>query len=1002
MSDEIDLALRVWAVPKLPRKRRSRSSKRERATKRTSRARSRARFEPKYVLVFDTETLTDASQALTFGCWRFCRVDAEELVVLDEGLVHDDELPILDPDGFEILRSYVAVRRATTDRDRAISLMSRSEFVEKVLYRAGFELRARIVGFNLPYDLSRLSIDWTEGRGLYRGGFSLILWPGAEGSGYKERRHRPRITIKSLDTKGAFISFTKPLTPDEEDLIPDDSDDGDPDDEYAWRGSFVDCSVLGFALSGEGGSLASMCELFEVPGKAAVEGHGRITPEYIDYCRQDVAATQGLYEALIAELRRHPVDLAPEKAYSPASLAKAYLAAMGIEPLLDRLTGFPVDVLGYAMTAFYGGRAECRVRRWPLPVQLMDFTSMYPSVGALMDLHRLQIAARIDVDRECATEVQALIDGITLDACFDPELWPRLVGFALVAPDRDVLPTRALYDGRTFGIGVNPLTSSEPIWYSLADCVADALLTGRGPKVLRAVRLVPAGGRVRRLRTVKVRGEVEIDPSERDPMVVMVEERQRHKRAGTTTEDERLAAALKIVANSGSYGIYSEFNPREHGTGETTPVEVFGRAEPFLDRVPSPEDPGRYCFPPFAACITGAARLMLAMLERCLTDLGGPWAFGDTDSFAPAVTELGGLIACPGGPVRLHGGEATRALSVAETEAIRQRFESLNPYDRPVVPSILKLEATATCLSVSAKRYALYDLDDDGEPHFLEGHPPSEHGLGQLLSPDGSGPRKHWIPIIWRILIRQCHGFETELPAWFDQPTMSKTVVSSIWVARAFETYNAGLPYRKQVKPFNFVMTAAGAKPPAGIPRGDKFRLIAPFVDDPEKWLDLEYVNVHDLDGARYHLTTKDGRPGLARVDTFRDVLATYGSHPEFKSLAPDGTPCGPQSVGLLRRRPVEAGVIRLIGKESNRLEERRSGELTADDLDLRLTIYEDHDKWRRIVLPKLRRIGVAESAKAVGMSERRMRDILKGRVMPHPRHQLALEALAADPALQS
>jgi hypothetical protein len=30
-------------------------------------------------------------------------------------------------------------------------------------------------------------------------------------------------------------------------------------------------------------------------------------------------------------------------------------------------------------------------------------------------------------------------------------------------------------------------------------------------------------------------------------------------------------------------------------------------------------------------------------------------------------------------------------------------------------------------------------------------------------------------------------------------------------------------------------------------------------------------------------------------------------------------------------------------------------------------------------------------------MSERRMRDILKGSVMPHLRHQLALEALAAD-----
>jgi hypothetical protein len=98
----------------------------------------------------------------------------------------------------------------------------------------------------------------------------------------------------------------------------------------------------------------------------------------------------------------------------------------------------------------------------------------------------------------------------------------------------------------------------------------------------------------------------------------------------------------------------------------------------------------------------------------------------------------------------------------------------------------------------------------------------------------------------------------------------------------------------------------------------------------------------------------------------------------------------------VLGRRSVTAGKIVLIGKESNRLEERRSGELTIDDLDLRLTIYEDHDEWRRIVLPKLRRIGVAESAKAVGMSERRMRDILKGRAMPHRRHRVILKGLAA------
>ena len=54
-----------------------------------------------------------------------------------------------------------------------------------------------------------------------------------------------------------------------------------------------------------------------------------ITEPYVEYCRQDVAATAGLYEALIAEFDLHPVGLEPSKAYSPASLSKAYLGGHG-------------------------------------------------------------------------------------------------------------------------------------------------------------------------------------------------------------------------------------------------------------------------------------------------------------------------------------------------------------------------------------------------------------------------------------------------------------------------------------------------------------------------------------------------------------------------------------------------------------------------------------------------------------------------------------------------
>jgi len=87
----------------------------------------------------------------------------------------------------------------------------------------------------------------------------------------------------------------------------------------------------------------------------------------------------------------------------------------------------------------------------------------------------------------------------------------------------------------------------------------------------------------------------------------------------------------------------------------------------------------------------------------------------------------------------------------------------------------------------------------------------------------------------------------------------------------------------------------------------------------------------------------------------------------------------------------VTAGEIKLIGKESNRLEDRFTGLLTVDELDERLVVYDDGDGWRRITLPKLQAIGVPRVAEAVGISERRARDILKRPAMPHARNRAAM-----------
>ena len=58
-------------------------------------------------------------------------------------------------------------------------------------------------------------------------------------------------------------------------------------------------------------------------------------------------------------------------------------------------------------------------------------------------------------------------------------------------PDHDLFPVRAKYDDKSYTIGLNYLTSSEPLWYTLADCIGSKLLTGKMPAIDQALTFEP-------------------------------------------------------------------------------------------------------------------------------------------------------------------------------------------------------------------------------------------------------------------------------------------------------------------------------------------------------------------------------------------------------------------------------------------------------------------------------------------------------------------------------
>ena len=143
------------------------------------------------------------------------------------------------------------------------------------------------------------------------------------------------------------------------------------------------------------------------------------------------------------------------------------------------------------------------------------------------------------------------------------------------------------------------------------------------------------------------------------------------------------------------------------------------------------------------------------------------------------------------------GGEAILALSWEQVAEIVACFERLNPYDRAVGPgSILKIEddnfdpvtekqRQLWCLAISAKRYALFLRDRNGEPELLrkgvnlpednaDGW--SEHGLGHLLNPtDPTSEDRGWIAQAWLGIVRRSLGLATEPLPFADRVALGRS-----------------------------------------------------------------------------------------------------------------------------------------------------------------------------------------------------------------------------------
>ena len=377
------------------------------------------------------------------------------------------------------------------------------------------------------------------------------------------------------------------------------------------------------------------------------------------------------------------------------------------------------------------------------------------------------------------------------------------------------------------------------------------------------------------------------------------------------------------------------------------------------------------------------------MIERCVRDAGGTYLSCDTDALIIVASKTGGTVQMP------DGAPPVKALSWSEVEQIVSRFDSLSPYNRKIVPHLLRLtdendgkegvQRQLFGLSIAAKRYVLY-ATKCAQPYCSHRKcvtvvDPKAHGL-IFFAPNEeqeNGLPKWWWEL-WRFLLAleskqiiepdsnvlMVAGRATNaatatdagsLPPWIALPAMMKMRISTPH-------------YLEQMKgkasPFGFVLH----------PRTrDKLKLtlLTPFSKNRAGWAHSPCINTHD--GKSYRLDK------LLRADviTLGDILCGYIQHPEIKALGPDGETCKAHTRGLLRRMTINGGLQHCIGKEVSRFEQGKDDFIeNIDDV----CIHYDGGRVaaNEALIAEITNCGVRRTTKETGLDRKTIRAILNGK----------------------
>ena len=768
-----------------------------------------------------------------------------------------------------------------------IPLYTTKQFIENIFFYEVYGKETLCNGFNLPFDISRIvrkAGNTVKGNPIK--GDILLSFPPIP---------------NSLDIKIGRMGLAETIS-----FVNPETKKGEEASILKTKGYFLDSAHLFSVLFGSGTqhfSLKQVCKILKTEHqKEETEEHGTITEEYLHYLQWDVKATFNVYCRLEETFNKYGLtEKEITKIYSAASIGKSVLKSLGIKPFLNLNPEYPSINLGRIMETYFGGRVECKLRHEIRPVEVLDFTSMYPSAIVLLGLWDYMISEGYK-EIKATDEIKKFVDSITLEDMINPDIWKHLIGMVKVKPDKDISPIRAGYnENGEKTVGLQYVTSNHEMWFTLPDIISSKLLTGKTPEIIEAYKYEP-GRPQKALKSHKILG-YHIDPRKNNLIKFFVEERQKIKKemkfldkdSSEYSEKDGLQLALKVLSNALGYGIFIELI-----TQKTEKALVVCRGDKKYSSIGRSEKEGPYFNPLIGSTITSASRLMLAIAEAKVKELGYSHFYMDTDSiFVPPEI----------------------------AEKVSNFFNPLNPYEN--VSQLLKIEDKFNgrvkdektgvrtpiqyFFGISSKRYVVFACNENGIPDIsrMEG---KLHGMGHITNifkEENTEEDNHWHPLLWRDLILYHMGkldYEDIVLKYGNKYEIAKVAIRTPSTLNRFRKFNEGKEWNEQIKPFNF-FNQGNRKDKDVFP-------IAPMRKNPQDMVKFPFIDY--INGE-----IKEGKEYFKPMDkTFFD----YHKHPEIKFEG---------KKGLLKRRDIFITDIKTIGKEIPAVDETGIEAEEEEDIQL-------------------------------------------------------------------